>query len=94
MEGAFGPLIGAVVGSVVAGHPLTSYVLGGELQAAGLGLATVAAFLVSWVTVGVIQLPAEIASLGRRFALYRSAFCFLSSIAIAYLTALTMRVLS
>ena len=91
MEGVLGPLAGAVVGSVAAGHPLTSYVLGGELQTAGIGLATVAAFLVSWVTVGVVQLPAEMISLGKRFAIYRSVFCFFSSIAIAYLMAFTLR---
>ncbi len=94
MEGIFGPVVAALIGSVAAGHPLTSYVLGGEFQAAGIGLATVAAFLVSWVTVGIVQLPTEIFSLGKRFALFRCVFCFFSSIAIAYLMAFTLRLLS
>ncbi len=82
MEGVFGPFIGSLVGSLAAGHPLTSHVIGGELRVAALGFATIAAFLVSWVTVGLVQLPAEIASLGMRFAFVRSAFCFFSSILI------------
>jgi len=85
-----GPLIGAVTGSVAVGHPMTSYVIAGELKATGIGLATIAAFLVSWVTVGLVQLPAEIAALGKRFALVRGLLCFLSSIAVAYLTSWTM----
>ncbi len=88
----FGPLLGALTGSVAVGHPITSYIIGGELKEAGVGFATIAAFLVSWVTVGVVQLPAEIAALGKRFALVRNALCFLSSIAIAYLAGWTMEI--
>lgn len=93
-EGEVGPILGALVGSVAAGHPLTSYILAGELQAVGLDLATIIAFLVSWVTVGVVQLPAEVAALGARFALYRNAICFISAISIGYLMPLTLRILS
>jgi uncharacterized membrane protein YraQ (UPF0718 family) len=88
----FGPLFAAILGSLAAGHPLASYVVAGELRATGIDAATIIAFLVSWVTVGIVQLPAEIASLGRRFAIYRAVFCFLSSVAIAYLLTLTLRV--
>ena len=86
-------LIGATLGSVSAGHPLTSYVLGGELLDRGVSLVAVTAFLVSWVTVGSIQLPAEALMLGWRFALLRNAICFLFSIAVAVLTVATLGVL-
>jgi hypothetical protein len=76
-------LVGAVVGSVAMGHPLAGYILGGELLAAGVGLMAVTALIVSWVTVGVVQLPAEALALGRRFALVRNALCFLSVLALA-----------
>jgi hypothetical protein len=46
---------GALSGSIAAGHPVTSYVLGGELLERGVSLVAVTAFLVSWVTVGSIQ---------------------------------------
>ncbi len=81
MESALGPLFGAVLGSVAAGHPVTSYVLAGELNAAGASLATTTALIISWVTVGIIHLPAEAAILGTRFAIWRNAICFVLAIA-------------
>ena len=52
-------LLGAVIGSVAMGHPLAGYILGGELLAGGVSLIAVTALIVSWVTVGVVQFPAE-----------------------------------
>lgn len=86
-------LAGAGLGSLAAGHPLTSYLLGGELLAGGIGLTAVTALIVSWVTVGLVQLPAEMMLLGRRFAIYRNGTCFLFAIVIAYLTVLTLKLL-
>jgi len=86
-------LLGAVIGSVAMGHPLAGYILGGELLAGGVSLIAVTALIVSWVTVGVVQLPAESLILGRRFALTRNLLCFLSAIAIATLTVGVMRLL-
>ena len=86
-------LIGSTFGSISAGHPLTSYVLGGELLANGVSLVAVTALLVSWVTVGSIQFPAEALMLGRRFALYRNLLCSGFSILIAVLTVATLRLL-
>ena len=86
-------LIGATFGGIAAGHPLTSYVLGGELLANGISLIAVTALLVSWVTVGIVQFPAEALILGRRFALYRNLLCFGFSILIAMLTVSTLRLL-
>jgi uncharacterized membrane protein YraQ (UPF0718 family) len=86
----FDAFTGAVSGSLAAGHPLTSYILGGELLERGVSLVAVTAFLVSWVTVGSIQLPAEMLMLGKRFALYRNLICFGLAILIALLTAATL----
>jgi uncharacterized membrane protein YraQ (UPF0718 family) len=77
-------LIGAVIGGVSAGHPTVSYLLAGELRGAGVSLAAVTAFLVSWVTVGVVQLPAESAAFGLRFALWRNVVSFFLAVAIGY----------
>lgn len=85
-------LIGASVGSVAAGHPIASYILGGELLGSGVSLFAVTALIVSWVTVGIVQLPAEAMMLGRRFAIYRNVLCFLSAICVSYLTVYTIRV--
>lgn len=66
------PLIGAAVGSLSGGNPLTSYVIAGELKAQGVSMLAITAFLVTWVTVGIIQLPAEALMLGKWFSLARN----------------------
>lgn len=81
-------LWGACFGSILAGNPINSYIIGGELLTYGLSLLAVTAFIMTWVTVGLIQLPAEIAALGKRFALVRNAVSFVLSIGVATLTVL------
>ncbi len=75
--------LGAIVGSISAGNPLTSYIIGGEFLKRGIGLLAVTAFLVSWVTVGIIQLPAEAEIMGKKFALTRNIVSFILSMVIA-----------
>jgi uncharacterized membrane protein YraQ (UPF0718 family) len=86
-------MLGATIGSIVAGHPVASYLLGGELLSSGVGLIAVTALLVTWVTVGIVQLPAEALMLGTRFAVYRNIVCFGISIIIAFLTVYTLQLL-
>lgn len=85
--------IGAVVGAVSAGNPITSYIIGGELLREGVSLFAVTAFLVSWVTVGFIQLPAEIDFLGKKFAVARNVISLILSFIVAILTVLILEVL-
>lgn len=87
------PVIGATAGSVAAGNPITSYIIGGELLKNGISLVAVTAFILSWVTVGFIQYPAESLLLGKRFALVRNITAFLISILIAILTVATLKIL-
>ena len=82
----FDAIIGASLGSILAGNPITSYVLGGEFFAAGIGIMAISAFIVTWVTVGIVQLPAEILLLGKKFALLRNLLSFLSAIVIGVCT--------
>jgi len=79
-------LWGACFGSIFAGNPINSYIIGGELLEYGISLFAVTALIIAWVTVGLVQLPVEIAALGSRFALARNAISFALSIAIAILT--------
>lgn len=84
-------LLGASIGSIAVGHPLASYLLGGELLGGGVGLIAVTALMVTWVTVGIVQLPAEALMLGTRFAVYRNIISFIAAIAIAFLTVYTLQ---
>lgn len=86
-------LLGASIGSIASGHPLASYLLGGELLRGGAGLIAVTALVVTWVTVGLVQLPAEALMLGVRFAVYRNIISFVAAIAIVFLTIYTLRFL-
>lgn len=86
-------LWGACFGSILAGNPINSYVIGGELLKYGVSLFAVTAFIITWVTVGLVQLPAEIAAFGRRFALLRNGLSFVLAIPIAFLTVLVVNLL-
>lgn len=85
--------VGAGIGSVSIGNPLVSYILAGEFLEEGIGLVAVTALVVSWVTVGSVQLPAEIQSFGARFALVRNGLAFFSAVLIAILVRLTLQVM-
>ena len=87
-------LIGTLTGALAAGNPVVSYLLGGELLAQGISLYAVTAFILSWVTLGFIQLPAEIEVFGGRFTLYRNILAFVFTMLIAVLTTLTLQALS
>lgn len=86
-------LLGALIGSVSGGNPVTSYILGGEFLNQGVSLFAVTAFMLAWVTVGLIQLPAESIMLGKRFAIIRNAASFLTAIIVAILTVITLSII-
>ncbi len=85
--------IGSLIGSILAGNPITSYIIGGELLKQGISLVAVTAFLVAWVTVGVVQLPAEAVLLGKRFAITRNITAFLFTIIVAIITVSILSIL-
>lgn len=83
-------VIGTSLGAVLTGNPMISYILGGELTNAGVSLYAVTAFILSWVTLGIIQLPAELEIFGLRFTFYRTLFTFIFTILISLLTVSTV----
>jgi predicted Fe-Mo cluster-binding NifX family protein len=85
-------LWGACFGSILAGNPINSYVIGGELLKQGVSLFAVTALIITWVTVGLVQLPAEMAALGRRFAILRNAICFILCVPIALITGVILNI--
>ena len=86
-------VIGALIGSISAGNPVNSYIIGGELVKENVSLMAITSFLVAWVTVGIIQFPAEATILGRRFACTRNALGFIFSILISIATVKTLMVI-
>lgn len=90
----FDGLVGSLLGSILAGNAITSYIIGNELLSKQVSLFAVTTFMVSWVTVGLVQLPAEMTALGKRFSLLRNAISFLLSFVVAGLVTFTMEIIA
>ncbi|MFW0837643.1 MAG: hypothetical protein ACKKL5_01455 [Candidatus Komeilibacteria bacterium] len=86
-------LVGALVGSMSAGNPINSYIIGEQLLKQNVSLVAVTAFILSWVTVGVVQFPAEALLLGKKFALTRNIISFFFAIIISMLTVLILKLI-
>ena len=87
---ALDTLGGACFGSIFAGNPINSYVIGGELLKYGVSLFAVTAFIITWVTVGLVQMPAEIAAFGKRFALLKNGLSFVLATPVGILTVMIL----
>ena len=79
-------LLAAIIGSISTAQPIVSYIFGGELLKAGINLMAVTALIVTWVTVGIVPFPAEAASLGTRFTLWRNIWAFIAALIVSVLT--------
>ncbi len=86
-------LWGGCMGSLLAGNPINSYIIGGELLQRGVSLFAVTAFVLTWTTVGLVQLPAEIVALGWRFAVLRNALAFVLALPVSFATVLLLDLL-
>jgi uncharacterized membrane protein YraQ (UPF0718 family) len=86
-------LIGTLAGAVAVGQAMVSYILGGELLQQGISLYAVTAFILAWVTLGVVQLPLEAEVLGLRFTIWRNILAFVFTILTAVATVATLELL-
>ena len=93
-HGLLDALAGTLLGSILASNPVNSYVIGETLLDMGVSLYVVTAFVFAWVNVGIVQLPVEIAALGRRYAVTRTTAAFLLCIPMAFLTVFLVGILS
>ncbi len=86
-------LVGTAAGAISVGQPFLSYIISGELLQEGISMYAVTAFILSFVTLGVIQLPLEFSIFGARFTLIRNILSFIFALLIAYLTTQTLQFL-
>ncbi len=87
-------LIGTFIGGVSVGQPFLSYIIGGELMAEGISLYAVTAFILSFVTLGLIQLPLESSLFGLRFTLVRNLLALLFALLISWASVTTIGLFS
>jgi len=86
----FDPIIGGVLGSISASNPIMSYIIGGELISQNISLIAITSFILTWVSVGIVQLPAESLMLGKKFAIIRNIISFLMALLLSLLIILTL----
>jgi len=87
-------VIGAFLGSILAGNSINSYIIGHEMIIGGVSLFAVTAFLISWVTVGFVQIPMEKEMLGMKFTITRNLLSILYAIMISFTTVWLLGVFS
>lgn len=78
-------LNGGLVGAVAIGPPVAAFPLAGSFIKTGAWPPAAAAFIVSWVSVGVLSLPVEAHVFGWRFALLRNSITFIAALLIGLL---------
>jgi uncharacterized membrane protein YraQ (UPF0718 family) len=86
-------VVGTLAGGVAVGNAMVSYILGGKLLEQGVSLYAVTAFVLAWVTLGVVQLPLEAQMLGLRFTVARNVLALIFTMMTAILTVQTLGVL-
>jgi len=84
-------LIGTLSGGVSVGPPIISYIIGGELMDEGISVYAISAFILSWVSLGVIQLPFEASVFGLRFTTVRNLLAFVSALLISLALGFTLK---
>jgi len=89
-NGLLSLLIGGLLGSVSIGPPLAAYPLAGSMLDAGAWAPAVSAFIVSWISVGVVTLPFEAATFSLRFALLRNGVNFCLALLIGLLLGMVL----
>ena len=77
-------IVANIFGSLFAWNPINSYIIAGEFWVLSDTMIVVWAFLISWVTVGFVQIPAESYYFGKKYAFLRNILAFVFSLLWAY----------
>jgi uncharacterized membrane protein YraQ (UPF0718 family) len=78
-------LNGGLVGAVAIGPPVAAFPIAGSFIDTGAWPPAAAAFIVSWVSVGVMTMPVEAHVFGWRFTLWRNVITFIAALLIGLL---------
>jgi len=86
-------LVGIIAGAVSVGQPFMSYIIGGELLKEGVSFYAVTAFLLSYITLGIIQIPMQLEIFGLRFTLILNALALVFSVVVSVATVVSIHFL-
>ena len=94
----YGPVLdtlsGTLAGAISMGQGVISYVVAEGLMEQGVSHYALSAFILAWITLGFVQLPAEASVFGIKFTVYRNILTLISTIVIAYATVFTVGLFS
>ena len=82
--------LGTFIGAIANGHGSISFIIAEGLKEQNVSLYALSTFTLAWVSLGFVQLPAEVGVFGIKFTIIRNILAFCSTILIAYLTILTI----
>ena len=83
LSGIGGTFLSAMFGSIMIGPPASGYILGEFFMQRGVEITYIAAFLATWVMIGIVAIPFELKTFGTKFTLIRNVIFFLSAVVIA-----------
>jgi len=86
-------IIAIVSGAISVGQPFLSYIIGGELLKDGISYYAVTAFILSFVTLGVVQIPMQIEIFGKRFTIILNVLSLIFSVIVSVVTVWTLKIL-
>jgi len=78
--------------SISAWSSINSYIIASSFWKINTHLLVISTFLISWITVWIIQIPVEIKFLWKKFAIIRNLLAFLFAILSAYLIFLIYKI--
>ena len=78
-------LNGGLIGAIAIGPPVAAFPIAYSFIETGAWPPAAAAFIGSWVSVGIITLPVEAHVFGWKFALWRNGITFITALLIGLL---------
>ena len=78
-------IISDIFWSVSVGNTINSYIIANSFWDISEYILVISAFLIAWVSVWIIQLPAESYFFGKKFAIIRNMISFVFAVVGAYL---------
>jgi uncharacterized membrane protein YraQ (UPF0718 family) len=89
-SGAWGVLLASAIGAITLIPGIIAFPTAALLLRSGAGYAQLAAFVSSLMMVGVVTLPAEIATFSRRAAILRNSLAYVFSLLVALVVGVVM----
>ena len=88
----FSVIIADIFGSISAWSTINSYIIADSIWNLQDNMLVITTFLIAWITVWFIQIPAEIYFFGRKFTVIRNITSFIFAIIAAYIIYFLMNI--